>query len=448
MKRKSITTKITLLFLGALLLNGASIIFINLYQTGTMYTNEYNQEIREIANKYKHSHASSNAEPSIAKEFNQLSSYAMYLKLAYEKEVDQAFMSAKNVQLLRQTPNQTLTVNEKGHNYIAALFMIDENELIIMKQIPLLNERSTPILKYSILSVLLLSFPLLVILFIVLRRFTKPILEMNEISEAYAESDFSRQVKVNSSDEIGQLAMSLNEMAARLKAKELARDTFLAGVSHELRTPLTTLKANTSGIIDGIVPPEKVNDFLKSNVEEIDRMIRMVNDLILVSTFEQNLRLHLERVEVTEMIDAVVQSMKWIAQHKQLEFIINVEERGDADFTVLLDRSKMKQVLINLLHNAIQHSPQNGKIWIELKRQDHGTQITIRDEGTGFGEQQLAHMFERFYRDEQSVGLGLGLYISQQIVHAHQGTLSAGNQPSGGACIEIMISENIVGSSQ
>jgi signal transduction histidine kinase len=282
-----------------------------------------------------------------------------------------------------------------------------------------------------------LSLPLLVILFVVLRRFTKPIVEMNEISESFAEGDFSKQINVTSNDEIGQLAMSLNQLAIRLKAKEVARDTFLAGISHELRTPLTTLKATTSGLIEGIVPQDKVKHFLASNVEEIDRMIRMVNDLILVSTFEQKLSLHLERVPLQSLTESVIQSMQLFAQNKR----VHLETKFDEAFDVTIDQAKIKQVLINLLHNAIQHSPTDGTVLIDWKRSNGAVLLSIRDEGNGFREEQIAHLFERFYRDEHSTGLGLGLYISQQIIKAHQGTLTAENHPAGGALVEMLIPE-------
>jgi signal transduction histidine kinase len=285
--------------------------------------------------------------------------------------------------------------------------------------------------------VLVLSLPLLVILFVVLRRFTKPIVEMNEISESFAEGDFSKQINVTSNDEIGQLAMSLNQLAIRLKAKEVARDTFLAGISHELRTPLTTLKATTSGLIEGIVPQDKVKHFLASNIEEIDRMIRMVNDLILVSTFEQKLSLHLERVPLQSLTESVIQSMQLFAQNKR----VHLETKFDEAFDVTIDQAKIKQVLINLLHNAIQHSPTDGTVLVEWKRSNGAVFLSIRDEGNGFREEQIAHLFERFYRDEHSTGLGLGLYISQQIIKAHQGTLTAENHPAGGALVAMLIPE-------
>jgi signal transduction histidine kinase len=126
-----------------------------------------------------------------------------------------------------------------------------------------------------------------------------------------------------------------------------------------------------------------------------------------------------------------------IAQKKQVEFQVAAECEVD----VLMDKSKMKQVLINVLHNAIQHSPENSAITVELKRSSSGVNIMIRDEGKGFSEEQLAHLFERFYHDQQSTGLGLGLYISRRLVMAHQGILTAWNDSSGGACVEMMLPE-------
>ncbi len=455
MKLRSISTKITLLFVGALLLNGALIIFINLYQTSSMYTNEYDQEIQEIAANFRMNQEKMAREVQMTLDFNRLSSYDVHLKLASENELDPAIVSTENLKTLRSTPNQTVMIQQNKTNFIAALFQLPDSsliqmespaiepvkplmdELIIMKQIPLLNERSTPVLKYSIVGVLVLSVPMLLFLFFVLRRYTKPIVEMSAISEHFAEGDFDRQVNVKSNDEIGQLALSLNQMAVRLKAKEEARDAFLAAVSHELRTPLTTLKANSSGIAEGIIQADELSLYVESNIEEIDRLIRMVNDLILVSTLEQDLTLHVERSSINELVDSVVHSMRLLAQKKQVEFQVAAECEVD----VLMDKSKMKQVLINVLHNAIQHSPENSAITVELKRSSSGVNIMIRDEGKGFSEEQLAHLFERFYRDQQSTGLGLGLYISRRIVLAHQGILTAWNDPSCGACVQMMLPE-------
>lgn len=449
-RRSSIATKIIWMFLGALLLNGASIIAIHLYQTEALYRSEYDREIREIAARFLAARSDPANPFGVMTDFNQLSTYRIYLKLAYEQTVDAGFMSAANVNTLRQTPNQTTVINQNGNRYIAAIFpySIDSenaaqnpsnpsgvDELLVMKQFPLWSERSTQILTYSLITFLVLSPPLLILLFIVLRRFTKPIVEMNAISEAYAEGDFSRKLTIRTNDEIGQLGMSLNEMAVRLKAKEEARDTFLAGVSHELRTPLTTLKANTRGIIEGIVPTDKVHHFLASNIEEIDRMIRMVNDLILVSTFEENLTLHVERVDVQSLLDSVLQSMKLLAQTKQVSFRVNVDDAPE----LLADQAKLKQVLINVLHNAFRYSPEKGHIHIYLKSSDSDVHLLIRDEGDGFSEAQRAHVFERFQRSVNSSGLGLGLYISQQIIKAHHGSILAANHPAGGACVEIIL---------
>lgn len=477
MKLRSISTKITLLFVGALLLNGALVIFITLYQTSSMYTNEYDQEIQEIVSKFQIEHAfiiqqhgtTEQRKPYLEKmirDFNKSSSYQVRFLYQGNKEVDSDFMSAENVKKLRLNPYFTTTLNEDGTNYIAALIPlmfplsgmeqsvsvdpsidIDEiaadlskapsDDLIIMKKIPFLNERSTPLLKNTAAAVLILSLPLLLILVFVLRRLTKPITEMSAISEHFADGDFERQVVVKSNDEIGQLAMSLNQMAARLKAKEEARDAFLAGVSHELRTPLTTLKANSRGIAVGVVQQDEVRSYVESNIEEIDRLIQMVNDLILVATLEQTLELHVERINLNVLVDSVVHSMRLLAQKNNVAFQVLAER----EFEVTADKSKIKQVLINVLHNAIQHSPKNSTVTVELKQTSSVVNITIRDEGRGFSEEQLEHLFERFYRDQQSTGLGLGLYISQRIVQAHQGMLSAYNHTAGGACVEMMLPE-------
>lgn len=256
---------------------------------------------------------------------------------------------------------------------------------------------------------------------------------MSRVAEQIAEGKWDERVQVNSKDEIGQLATSLNHMAVKIAENEKSRDAFLAGISHELRTPLTTLKANTTAMLDGIIQPEEVHTYLHSNVEEIDRLTLMVNDLILVSTLEQDPALHIERTNVHDLFQSVLLTMRLSLEKKSLGLVIDMPNQLWID----ADKFKLKQVFINVIYNAIQHSPQGGNLFIEILPNKHYLRILITDQGPGFSSDSIPHLFKRFYRDQYSSGLGLGLYISQIIIRAHHGKMKAYNSNHGGACIEI-----------
>lgn len=317
-------------------------------------------------------------------------------------------------------------------------FQPSDSVLLVSKQLPGLSEQALGIIRNSFLIMLLVSVPTIGFLTLLIRRFTKPIIAMSIAAEGFADEQFDVSLPVDSSDEIGQLANSLNHMAKQLKENHLSREAFLASVSHELRTPLTTLKANTQGILDGIITTEELPEYLDSNMEEIDRLNLMVNELIMASSLEQNHDLHKEPLIVADLVQSVTQQMRLHAE----KLGVNLSCSLDVDIQAFLDKAKMRQVLINLIENAIRHSTADGTVTLSCQtcpEQGHRFLLRICDQGCGLSEDARQRIFDRFYRDGNSTGLGLGLYISRQIVQAHGGDITASNCPEGGACFDIVL---------
>lgn len=309
-------------------------------------------------------------------------------------------------------------------------------QLIIAKKIQPLNTQMLKIITISFYVTFIITSIALAILFFIFRKVTKPIINIRNVAEQVADGNYNEKVSVSSKDEIEDLADAINNMTDKLKQNEISRDVFLASISHELRTPLATLKANTKGMLDGIIQKNEVEKYLKSNVEEIDRLIMMVNDLILVSAFEQNKKLVKEKVDISSLIKSVIEQMDIVAKNKQIQIISNIQDEIFKD----IDKLKIKEVLINIIDNAIKYSPFYSTIEVHLKLIDDKVNIKVVDQGSGFNDINPNDMFERFNKGDKSSGLGLGLYIAKEIVIAHNGTIQAFNNiNSTGATIEIII---------
>ncbi len=308
--------------------------------------------------------------------------------------------------------------------------------LVIGKRLPVFSEIAARIFQQSALGFLIIAVPAMILLFVILRKFTGPIDRMNDFAHRIAESDFRVTLETFPDDEIGRLSESLNRMAVRLAENEKEREVFLAGVSHELRTPLTTIKVITKGIMDGIISPGETTAYLRSNIEEIDRLTRMVNDLILLSSLREKTSLALEEFDMSSLIQSVTERMMLLASSKHIRIRCDM----DRPLPCIGDRMKLMQVLINILDNAIRNTDDGGRIDISAHcREDDRIRIILSDNGCGLSEEVLQNLFVRFYRSKTSEGLGLGLYLSRVIIRAHQGEITAYNNPGGGACFKMIL---------
>lgn len=239
------------------------------------------------------------------------------------------------------------------------------------------------------------------------------------------ERDFSQRVMYTGPpDEVGQLASTFNSMLTRLQdafqkvehSLQMQRD-FVADVSHELRTPLTTLRGNL-GLLRRDLPPEERADVVSDMVDESDRLIRLVNDLLTLARADAGRSLAKESVDVSEVVEETCR------QAQQLDPERNIQVQVDAGLNIQGDKDALKQILLIALDNALKHS--TGDIQVSAKL--HGKQIEIRvqDFGEGIAPDKLEHLFDRFYRGEDATtipGFGLGLPIAKSLVENMGGAI-------------------------
>jgi len=241
------------------------------------------------------------------------------------------------------------------------------------------------------------------------------------------EQDFSRRVDYHGpNDEVGQLAKTFNTMLEQLEeayqkvsgSLEMQRD-FLADVSHELRTPLTTLRGNL-GLLrhEPPIPDDEAADILNDMTDETDRMIRLVNELLEQARADSAKNMLLEPVDLKILLQDVVRQAKLLREDRQIS--LDVPE----DLSVMATRDALKQVMLILVDNAIKHSQHD--IQLEAQRMEDEVEIRVIDHGEGLSPEELAHVFERFYRADSisSNGFGLGLSIAKGLVENMNGQIS------------------------
>lgn len=249
------------------------------------------------------------------------------------------------------------------------------------------------------------------------------------------ERDFTRRVDYDGpQDEVGRLASTFNQMLSGLQAAyqkvehtlQMQRD-FVADVSHELRTPLTTLSGNLE-LLNRDLPPEERDDILTDMAEESDRLIRLVNDLLLLARADAGRSLAREIFQISPVIAETVRQVRLLDPQRQINLSV------PAELEIFGDRDAFKQVMLILFDNAIKHS--DGTI--DFNAQQLGAEVVIRvqDDGEGIAPDVLPHVFDRFYRGEDRTivpGFGLGLPIAKALVEGMGGVIAIESTPGTGS---------------
>lgn len=259
------------------------------------------------------------------------------------------------------------------------------------------------------------------------RGMTSPLREMAAAASAMSRGDYGRRVTATSRDEVGELAGAFNRMAADLAEVDRMRRDLIANVSHELRTPISALQAVLENLVDGVEDPEP--DTFRIMLGQVERLGRLVAQLLELSKLESGaVPLQRQRFALGPLIDNVVQDVELHMQSlpdRDVRIFANVDPD---DLKVDADEERIRQVLMNLVDNAVRHTPAGGRVWVSAAVGDGGVSIDVLDEGPGIPAGDAARVFERFYRSDQARshgdgGSGLGLAIARWIMDLHGGDI-------------------------
>ena len=302
-----------------------------------------------------------------------------------------------------------------GSNRIGAVF--------INAWMPRIRSESTVLIwifgLFCFISILI-SF---VMVYIQSKKISKPILKINNAVRDIAAGNFGERVSVNSTDEIGQLASSFNFMADSLEKSEAQKMAFVSDVSHELRTPMTSISGFVEGILDGTIPYENQDKYLKIVLEESKRLSRMVNDMFEVSKMENSeYKLNISQFDINELIRICIIALENKISDKNLDLNIDI---SDDELIAIGDRDCINRVILNILDNAIKFSYPNTALTISARLEKRKIYVSIGNFGSGIDSADLGNIFNRFYktdksRNKEKSGAGLGLALVKNIITMHK----------------------------
>jgi signal transduction histidine kinase len=262
-----------------------------------------------------------------------------------------------------------------------------------------------------------------------------PLRELTETARSITESDLTQRITVQGEDEIAELTITFNEMLDRLEAAFSSQRNFINDASHELRTPITIIRGHLELLGD---EPQERRETIELVLDELDRMSRFVNDLLLLAKAEQPDFLTLETVEISSLTEELYVKARGLAQRDW-----RLEGKGSGILRV--DRQRLTQAVLNLAHNATQHTSAGDVIALGSTLKDGKALFWVRDTGVGIPLADQSRIFERFARGvgrRRSEGSGLGLSIVRAIAQSHGGSVELSSQPGSGSTFTLVIPVN------
>lgn len=273
-----------------------------------------------------------------------------------------------------------------------------------------------------------------------LRHIMRPLRDLQQAVDKMSAGDYNIHVPVSSMDEIGKLSQAFNEMAEAIHKEDEAQKTFLATVSHELRTPISYVKGYSEAIQSGMIKKEEQDETIGLLVREANRMERLTNELLQLARMnnETEAQQTMYPIPLAETLREVEQLTAVAAAKKNITLAMTVDE----ELIVMADEEKLKQIVINLIENAVNYSSENSCVTLRAAKHGRFARMSITDQGIGIPAEDLPHVTERFYRvnkarSRSDGGSGLGLSIVDQLVKQQYATMTIHSEVGKGTTVIV-----------
>lgn len=272
----------------------------------------------------------------------------------------------------------------------------------------------------------------------------EPISELKIFSNMLARGNYN--IKMNkdrlSDDEIGDLARTFENMGQEIQKSEKLKDEFISSISHELRTPLTSINGWSETLKFENITKDEMSMGLDIIQDETQRLIKLVEELLDFSRLSSDrIKLHIEEVDVKQLVISVINQLKSMALDKELK--LSVEFINDEVEAIYADKNRLRQVLINLIQNSIKFTPPEGSIFLRVEQIGSKTRITVKDTGIGIAEHNISNVSKKFFQEDfHKAGSGLGLAISDEIIKLHGGIMVIESKKDEGTEISFSINND------
>jgi signal transduction histidine kinase len=333
---------------------------------------------------------------------------------------------------------------------INAIAIVDESDNIVGYLIPAGGNPELPknletqllsrIQQATMIAALISGVIAIILALILAQVILKPVKVLTRAAESMAQGNLDQRVTIKGKDEVAVLGKTFNQMATSIQAVESQRRSMTSDIAHELRTPLAVQQANLEALQDGVYPLTVAT--LTPVVEQNRLLTRLVDDLRTLALADSGeLSLNRRTINLPELCSQVVLRFEAAMAHTGIQ-VRQVAEAGIPQ--VMADPERIEQILHNLLQNAQRYTPSNAIVDVKLFIEDNMAVVQVSDHGPGIPETELEKIFERFHRIEKSRdrikgGTGLGLAIARKLAEAHGGSLSATNDPEGGAVFSLRL---------
>lgn len=319
----------------------------------------------------------------------------------------------------------------------------NEGEIIgYLRFISSMEEVKAAIFK-TIISLLFFTFLVALVTtlvsLLISKSIVRPILELTEVAKTMLKGNYEEKAKVFEDDEIGELAKTLNAMSDEIINKDRIKNDFISSISHELRTPLTSIKG-WAVVLKDAKEDEKdlIEDGLNIIENETDRLAKMVEELLDFSRYiSGRITLDKEIIDISQTCMDIAKQMRPRAKSNNIELITDLPKDP---ILINADENRIKQLLINLLDNAIKFTSDKGWVKFQMLKEDDKVQIMISDNGVGMTKEELAHVKEKFYKGKHSKShSGIGLSISDEITKLHHGNLEIFSEENIGTTVKVSL---------
>lgn len=304
--------------------------------------------------------------------------------------------------------------------------------VIMYAPYPSIKKDITYVYNLTLICLIIIMFVTFVSTYVFSRSMTLTFKAFNTTAKEIASGNFSARIEDNSfSEEVSELAYSMNYMAEELEKLEDLRKDFIANISHDFRSPLTSIRGYVQAVMDGTIPPEKYDKYLNIVISETDRLTKLTNDILLLSKMENKVLIpEREDFDLHEMIRNVLLQFEQKIVDKGIVLTLLMAQE---DISVNADYNQINRTITNLLDNAIKFCSKNDEIIVETSLSDNKVLVSVKDNGPGISEEDIKHIWTRFHKADRSRGMdkkgvGLGLSIVREIIKAHGETIEVYSQ--------------------